>query len=74
MDHKDVVTVSPGTGALGTNIAASVRPPTGGSKVDTSGVDVTTAICSYFAQNNDVPEQVGGFFKKFLYTVFLLGI
>ena len=60
VDNVEVLTVKPGTGALGTNIAASVKPPEGGSRpiVDTTGVNITTAICSYFAQTDDVPKEV----------------
>jgi len=68
VDNVEVLTVKPGTGALGTNIAASVKPPEGGSRpiVDTTGVNITTAICSYFAQTDDVPKEIQEVFEESL--------
>jgi len=68
LDSVEFLTVKPGTGALGTNVAASKSPPLGEtpSNIDTSGVDIQIAICSYFEQNPDVSPQVKEVFKETL--------
>jgi len=68
VDSVEVLTVKPGTGALGTNVAASKSPPIEDtpSNIDTSGVDIQIAICSYFEQKPDVSSQVKEVFKETL--------